>query len=143
MKALQLSFYTIIVLLASVAARLLAATTNGLPNEVSELLSAEAAVQVIAVIGLVTATKNLFPNLKGVVAIIFTVVTSLLFGIIKYGVGPEPLGHGVVIGGVAAYVFFVTNNFGKLQTEDPLAANLSGWRQVFALILYVIGRYKR
>lgn len=127
-------------LLSGVTVALLASPVTGLPDEVVRLLSSEAAVQVIAVIGFVTAAKNLFPGMKGFIAVVFTIVASLFLGVIQYGLGTNSVWHGLVIGAVAAYTFFVTNNFGKLLTGNPLLISQAGWRQIISIIKFILAR---
>jgi hypothetical protein len=143
LKLLQLTFYAIIISLTIVTATLLAATNVGLPDEVVRILSVEAAAQVAVVIGSVTAVKNLFPSLKGFIAVVFTLVSSLTFGIIQYGVGADSIWHGLVIGSVAAYTFFVTNNFGKLMSNGNEIALSTGWRQIISIVKYILARFTK
>lgn len=86
---------------------------DDLPPLYRDLFSAETLTAILGIVGAVKLVRNPL-NLKGFAAVAVTIVVSLVYGFLQYGLAPDGAIKGLVLGALAAGSFYLTKNFGKL-----------------------------
>lgn len=96
-------------------------TQIALPNIFDQILSDSTKSNVLIVVGTVELFLNAL-KLRGVAAVLFTLVASLLYGVIQFGLGADGIFLGLIIGALAAATFFLSKNLGALTQAAGLGS---------------------
>lgn len=100
---------------------------DGLPDLYNQIFNEQLLLAILAVQGAVKGIRTVI-NVKGFLAVLVTLVASLAYGLIQFGLGGQGTVYGLVVGSLAALSFFWVKNFGTilaalgLGNQEGLAA---------------------
>lgn len=114
MKVLMFICFALLLILASCVLVYAQDTESEAMEVIARIFSPALAVMVTSIIGVTKVVRNMV-NLKGPLAVVITVVVSIVYSIIQYY--SEGLGVAILVGLLAAFVsaggFWLTKLFGK------------------------------
>jgi len=104
---------------------------NAVPDLYNKIFNPELIVVILAIQGAVKGIRTVI-NVKGFLAVVITIVVSLAYGLIQFGMGGQGTAYGLIAGALAALTFYWSKNLGTVlaafgvgNKEGLAAANIS------------------